>query len=938
MSGNAPEPQARGPRGSEAGKAGGPRARTAHYVLSSHWDREWHEPFEVFRRRLVTLLDSVLDAVAADRLGGPFTCDGQAVLLEDYLAVRPERAGEVRAALASGALVAGPWYAPPDLLIPSGEALVRNLRLGRQLVRGLGGTPSDAGFLGDLFGHNSQVPQLLRGFGIRGGFLWRGVNLSSERHLVWTGADGTRLPCYRFGTNGYWGFAVHVGGFTSAAPVEEVVEGLGERLQAYIEAEAEATEIGPVLLFDGPDHRQLVGPIQDEVRRCLGRLDGWDARGSSLDAYQAEMLEEAEKIGVEVRGELLTPARFGLDRDQQWLIAGTLSSRIPAKQANAAAQAWLCHAAEPWSAVLGRATGRQDPPGLLDHAWAELLKNHAHDSICGCSTDAVHEDVDGRFRRAQQVAGTLAGDAWRTLARRADLPPEPPEARRLLLVNPVPRDRPAAVTEATVDVPADWPTATRFNFDPEPLAHFDLIDEAGEPVPFQRLEQTLGVVHVERLAGRNPRRTRAHRVRLAVEADLPAAGHRTLRVVPRSPDEPIRGRPRRRGLRLDDRSMQNERLRVVFDANGSFTLTDLASGEAYPRQLTFEDAGDVGDGWNFEAPANQSVQSSAVGDASLCLLHDGPLQTTFRVRTRLAAPAAFDRGTQRRAEEERPLVIDTEVTLRRGDDAVHLHTRVDHHHEDHRLRVLFPTGAPADRFWADTPFDVVERAVGLSEDADAYREDPVEERPQQSWTAASDETRGLAVVAAGLPEAAVLDRADRPVALTLFRATRRTVFTNGEPGGQLRRPLSFRYAVCPLRGNFPRAALCELGTRLNLLTPESITASPIECLLEAGEPRLPARASAVAVEGPTVLTSFRAVGDAVEARLFNPEERNVEAVLRFPGRIGDWVAPATAVRVDLEGHPLPGASAEPIEGDRFGFGLKPKEIVSLRLEWTNRSP
>ena len=563
--------------------------RTAVYVLSSHWDREWHETFEVLRRRLVTLLDGVLDADAEDRLHGPFTPDGQSVVLDDYLEVRPERREEVRSALECGLLVAGPWYVQPDLLLVSGEALTRNLRLGRQRVRDLGGEPSSAGFLGDLFGHNSQMPQILGGFGIRGGFLWRGVNLVGERHVRWRGADGTVLPCHRFGTNGYWGFAVHVGGFTSREPEAALIDGLAERLDAYLEDEGAATGIGPVLLFDGPDHRQYVAPIQEALHRRFEEVKGgddWRIVPASLDDYQERMLAEADGISTEVSGELLAPARFGLEEDQQWLIAGTLASRVPIKHADAAAQAWLCMAAEPWSAMLGRATGEPDPPGVLEHAWRQLLQCHAHDSICGCSTDAVHEDVAGRLRRASQVARMLAADAWARIARRADLPAahasegaDETPAWRLVLTNSTPRPR-AAVTEAVVHVPAAWPVAERFNFDPEPIAHFELLDEAGEPVAFQRLEQVRNLVHAERRLGRSPIRSRAHRLRLAIACDLPAAGHRVLRAVPLDPNQPMRGRPRRRGLRLDDRSMGNGLVSVRFDADGSFTLTDVATGEA----------------------------------------------------------------------------------------------------------------------------------------------------------------------------------------------------------------------------------------------------------------------------------------------------------------------------------------------------------------------
>jgi dipeptidase D len=62
----------------------------------------------------------------------------------------------------------------------------------------------------------------------------------------------------------------------------------------------------------------------------------------------------------------------------------------------------------------------------------------------------------------------------------------------------------------------------------------------------------------------------------------------------------------------------------------------------------------------------------------------------------------------------------------------------------------------------------------------------VEMKPQQTWTAVYDARRGLAVIAPGQLESAVRDLTERPIALTLFRGTRRTVLTDGEPGGQQR--------------------------------------------------------------------------------------------------------------------------------------------------------
>ncbi len=64
----------------------------AHYVLSTHWDREWYQSFQNYRYQLVALLDQIIEGLENGRLRGPFQTDGQAIILEDYLEIRPEPA------------------------------------------------------------------------------------------------------------------------------------------------------------------------------------------------------------------------------------------------------------------------------------------------------------------------------------------------------------------------------------------------------------------------------------------------------------------------------------------------------------------------------------------------------------------------------------------------------------------------------------------------------------------------------------------------------------------------------------------------------------------------------------------------------------------------------------------------------------------------------
>ncbi|MGH7719577.1 MAG: hypothetical protein ACREON_12140, partial [Gemmatimonadaceae bacterium] len=163
------------PAGTESNPARLTRARalTVHVVPHTHWDREWYLPAGRFRQRLVALIDGLLNGTPAQ--GESFLLDGQAVVLEDYLEVRPDRAHELRARLAAGALEAGPWYVLADELIPSAEALVRNLHAGQRVLRRLGATCPPVLYSTDAFGPPAALPTLAHEFGLPLVILWRGL-------------------------------------------------------------------------------------------------------------------------------------------------------------------------------------------------------------------------------------------------------------------------------------------------------------------------------------------------------------------------------------------------------------------------------------------------------------------------------------------------------------------------------------------------------------------------------------------------------------------------------------------------------------------------------------------------------------------------------------------------------------------------------------------
>ncbi|MBP1464515.1 glycoside hydrolase [Candidatus Chloroploca sp. M-50] len=904
--------------------------RRAHYVLSSHWDREWYRPLQHFRSALVTLLDEVLDALATGRLHGPFTTDGQAIMLEDYLEVRPERRAEVEALARAGLLVVGPWYTVPDEFLVSGEALVRNLRYGCEVARRFGAVPSSAGWVCDQFGHISQLPQIFAGFGLRGVFLWRGVNFAAGRHFHWCGADGTVLPTYRFGRGGYSAFAFEVRAADDPGRRVGAAEARA-RLAAYLDAEAEVTSVAPLLVFDGGDHLAWDATVYEAVTAYSQDAGAPFALiHASLDAYLDDLLADPSAITATISGELREPGLPPRAENEAWLIPGVLASRVPLKQENAACETLLTRWAEPFSVWAALALGRPYPHQLLEIAWRWLLQNHPHDSLGGCSIDLVHRDMHYRFSQCRQIADLLASEATSALAL-AVAGDVAAHEMRVVVFNSLAQPLSETI-ELTLDLPCTWPTFTEF-FGFEDLPAFRIYDPAGNEVPYQRLSQRLGVTRTRLDPHKFPQGVQVHEVRVSLPLVLPALGYVSLTVRPGALDpllphqspRPI-AQPTRhpgRGLATSDRTMANELLEVAIAPDGTLRLHDRRNGATYEHLLSFEDCADIGDGWFHGLAVADAAHSSCGAATSVALVHNGPYLTTFRLRTALRVPERFDfvRGT--RAETLTTLELDTLVSLRPGCARVEVATKVRNTAFDHRLRVLLPSGTDAATYLADGAFDVLERPVALRADAHTYRELEVEGRPQLNWSAVYAAGRGLAVVAPGQLETAVLDRPDRSLALTLYRSTGRTVLTDGEPDGQLLgEQLAVRYWLVPLNAAPDRAALGALAQQVAAGLRTSQCAAGDRPVMQPTQ-RLPLSASLLRLSGGAVLSSLAQTALGLEVRIFNPEEAAITATLHVPTTIRQ------AQRVNLAGEPL--EAPLPVREGVFDVVMGAKQIVSLRL-------
>src|SRR2546428_1305939 len=245
-----------------------------HLIPHTHWDREWYLPAGAFHVRLVGVVDDLLERLHADSGYRSFLLDGQTILLEDYVSVRPERETDLKALVKTGRLQIGPWYVLPDEQIPSGEGLVRNLLLGAADAERWGGR-LDVLYSPDAFGHPAAWPTLAREFAIRYGVVWRGLGgeAGQERDLYrWRGPDGKDVLLWHLPPAGY-----EIG---AALPAD--ADRLAPAWRAVRAALVERAAAKHIPVFVGADHH-AAHPDVSRLRDLLAELEPQSAfRGSRL--------------------------------------------------------------------------------------------------------------------------------------------------------------------------------------------------------------------------------------------------------------------------------------------------------------------------------------------------------------------------------------------------------------------------------------------------------------------------------------------------------------------------------------------------------------------------------------------------------------------------------------------------------------------------------
>ena len=821
--------------------------------LHTHWDREWYLTFEEYRTQLTLAVQEILQGLESGRLPS-FMLDGQSCILEDLQEVDPKLTERIATLMAAGKIEAGPWYVLADQLLVGGESLLRNLEMGLAVTRRYG-SPSMIGYCPDTFGHSQDLPRILQAYGITTAVVWRGVpDLAGQSLFWWASTDGSKVLGYHL-SKGYYQTAffenktaenlaehllswrqvkgeastakahnfdavlVPVGGDHLSAPAEFLKQLQSARLLTKMESlavaagERESSSIATALREDG----EKGNPAIDE--NCLIEANSLRRFIELMLRHAAGKNSKLPTLTQELRDNLVA-----LQYERAYMLQGVLSTRLYLKRDNRLSERRIARVLEPAFALLHSEKLAAYPSTQLNYAWRLLMHNHPHDSICGCSVDAVHREMTNRTAKFNQVLNVLERTANEALCAKeveredSSIAPFKAALKQPLLVEPEALRKQLTIVNLSGDdslspVPISW-------CEPYPLAPGRL-----ESLPVGcAIEQEDSIIQltdrvVENLifTGMNQvpetKKVLVNQGWAAAKAAVPTFGYRRLSFNPETMTAMQGSASVAGGAKLSKEergqlTISNEYMTVSVTADGCLKATvtekiatvtqktesvaekgangEFSTGDSTAREFLLhhkiKDMADGGDTYNFDPLISDSYVQARLIDVTpgKC----GPLVASLLVKYELGIPEDMDieakvevkaengvavpevKARKVRSSVRIPHTFVTEIELRKSVPIVFFETKWENLSSDHRLEVFFETGAPVKNVLSENHFSVVDREIVqhlVSLPVKKGTEAPLDRYPCQRFFI----TNGQAFFNSGMPEFGASGSA---VSLTILRA------------------------------------------------------------------------------------------------------------------------------------------------------------------------
>ncbi|MCX7765622.1 MAG: glycosyl hydrolase-related protein, partial [Candidatus Sumerlaeia bacterium] len=841
-----------------------------------------------FRLRLIDVIDELLEIMHTDRRFRWFVLDGQTVILEDYLEIKPQQAETLRSLIKQGRLFVGPLYTQPDEFLVSGEALIRNLLIGSDIACQFG-RRMNIGYFPDCFGHIRQLPQILNGFGLDSFIFTRGMSENIKElglEFIWVAPDGQSSVLAVNQLNGYGNF------HSLGVPFGDPWHFKPELQIALNKADFEVNSLSQyarttvLLLNNGIDHHPPQREIIDLIDYINSQRREYKLEHSNFERYISQ-IKKYKKRFKKFTGEL----RGGF---RHWVLSGVYSSRLYLKQENEKTQILLANLLEPITTFLWL-FGKEYPYEIILHLWKTLLKNHPHDDICGCSVDAVHQDMMTRFEQIQRVVHYLFWQYKPHLLDRIKLKPIS-SGEPIIVFNTLPWKRKFVYSEIEVFIPEQWVKRNNLCLVDSSGKHIYAIFEPGKIVSnkHQWGDETVQKVLVKFFA-----------------PEIPAMGFETFYVT----EIQDKSQPSSRNsislpaLKLLNQGMENEFYQVTINSDGTLNIFDKETGLKVQSTHWFEDSGDKGDEYDY-SPIPGDVPITTLGKPAdkIELLEAQPHRICWRITHHWNIPAEISPERNARSKMTAQLQIVSDIALWAGKKEIDFRTRVTNNAKDHRLRCGFSVPFPTDSVYAESKFDLIKRqhltSAEIQRQKEAGWQQPAQPTaPQDRFVLFTNNNYTLAFINQGLPEYEAGSTADNSYYfLTLLRCTgwisKNDLLTRSDhagpeipaPAAQCPGTYEMHYAFTSSSTRKQATLDSRQLTSINRLAmeftvPIFTTAYESRFRGQTAQPILPERFSLFELtsDSPVLISAFKKAEkrDSIIVRLYNPAEKGEKITLKF---------------------------------------------------------
>lgn len=605
--------------------------------LHTHWDREWYRTFEEFRFRFFEVFDDIVKKLECGDFV-QFYLDGQTILIDDLLEISPEKKNLIKKLIEQKKLVIGPWYTLADEFLVSGECLIRNLFLGIKRAKEFG-VEDFTGYLPDAFGHTAGMVDILSSFGIKNSVLWRGCG-DKKSEFLWVSKSGAKLTVTHLLEGYFQDFFSHP---NSTENIKKLIDKI------------KPNNVGDLILLPiGADHLGACDDLPQKIADFNSQSSDNLEVGSVFD-YLKSSKDNLEEHHGELR-----------DNSRSFILPGTYSTRNYLKRLNTLT-AWELKKLESFAGLLSVYAEQSPNKGFLDYAWKLLLQNHAHDSICGCSVDSVHTEMELRFEKINQLLATIKDKALTSLD---------DEAISFVAKTPVVFNSSGFEYSGMVELKTPLKLRAEDGF--------ELVSKERD-FPQSIIQNIHKIPVSEDLTDIY--------TYLASVKNIPALGF--------APIASGCGTD----LKLTQNSIENSCMKVIIEKDGTLTIEDKKKNKAYKNALNFVDRADVGDTYNFSPVLGDIPIKAAFAKSKI--VFSGFTRGILEIEHSIAIPK--DSQKSGRTKSKIGHKIKTQLILDADSPTLKFKTTFQNKSKNHILQAIFAMPEKVTKTASEDSIGLIER-------------------------------------------------------------------------------------------------------------------------------------------------------------------------------------------------------------------------------------